>query len=202
MLIFFKEFKPDPTDEELEDEEEAEPPRIIDPIMIPGTSILLNANMDYMMSFIDEMKESEVEGTHNNEVDLTRRYKAWKNLNFSDDGSYILQDFYSQNNIDFININLSVGNKIDPLKNMKIFIERKGKFNNYQTHEDDAELKRLDEQENHLKKLEEERKIKEEKIEKKEREDLLVQEAEFRLKMTKFRKEERELVDKSSKKLK
>lgn len=155
------------------------------------------------MSFIDEMEEHEVENTHYNEKDLNRRMKIWKEYNHSEDGSYILQDFYSQHNIDLIKINLSLREKkADPLKSMKIFIERNGKFNNYQTHEVDDELKRLNEQENYLKKLEEERQKIERERNEKEKEDLLVQEAEIRLHMTEFRQQERELVSRHSKKLK
>ena len=85
---------------------------------------------------------------------------------------------------------------------MKIFIERDGKFENYQTHEKDNELNRLAEQEQFLKRQQANRDAEIKKREDKEKEDLLVQEAEIRLKMKKLRDKEKEIVDTNSSTLK
>jgi hypothetical protein len=98
-----------------------------------------------MMNFIENMTEAEVVGTHNNEKDLDRRLVIWNKNSKSDDGSYVFEDFYTQMDIDIIKITMDLKMKKDPLKAMKIFIERKGKFKNYQKHEAEAELSRIQE---------------------------------------------------------
>lgn len=51
----------DPIDD---DEEEPEPPRVLNDILKPDTVILLEATKEYMMKFIDQMSEEEVQSTH------------------------------------------------------------------------------------------------------------------------------------------
>jgi len=88
-----------------------------------------------------------VVGTHSNKNDLDRRLKLWFQYNFSKDGSYVLADFFEQEKIDHIKIKLDFDMKKDPVKSMKIFVERNGKFQNYQSKESDEEASRLAEQE-------------------------------------------------------
>ena len=80
-------------DEEMsepeEEDQEPEPPMVIDDKLKPDTVILLRADKSYMMDFIDNMTEKQVLGTHNNEKDLDRRLRVWKTNNQSDDGSYV-----------------------------------------------------------------------------------------------------------------
>lgn len=127
---------------------------MINNILKPDTVILLEAEKEYMMSYIDHMTQAEVEGTHNNEKDLDRRLAVWSKNNKSSDGSYVFEDFYSQMDIDSIKIKLSLKMKKDPLKSMKIFVERNGKFSNYQSHETEAEVQRLQQQEDSYKEQE------------------------------------------------
>lgn len=92
--------------------------------------------------------------------------------------------------------------KKDPLKSMKILIERNGKFSNYQDHEAEAEVARLHQQEDDFKRQEAERERIQKQREEREKENRLVQEEEIRLKMHKLRKEEKEIVDSHSTTLK
>lgn len=160
------------------------------------------------MRFINILEEEDIHETHYTEKDVHRRMVRWKANNFSEDGSpvkilvkQILEDFYKDFKIPLIKIDLDSKIAKSPIRSMKIFIEKNGKFFNYSSHEQTTEKARLEQEEqNILKQKEDLTKLEAERSER-EKVDLLVQEEEIRLKMEKLRREEREILEEKSKSL-
>jgi len=50
------------------------------------------------------MTEEQVKDTHYNLKDLNRRWDAWEECNVSQDGSFVLMDFYMKNGIEYLEI--------------------------------------------------------------------------------------------------
>jgi len=98
-------------------------------------------------------------------------------------------------------VNLDKGSS-GALKSIKIFLERNGKFENYQTHENDQEKERIQQAAAQMQEREAERLRLIAEREQKEKEDLLVQQEEIRLKMAKYRHNEAEIVKTHSQTLK
>jgi len=129
--------------------EEAEQPdgeeeeiRILDDKIKPDHALFFQNDIERSLSTIHKLSEEEAKGTHYNEKDTTKRYKIWEKHNISSDGSPILQDFYIENNICHFSID-TYHDKNEIKECLKIFIERNGKYNNYQTHDEREEQERL-----------------------------------------------------------
>jgi len=143
------------------------------------------------------MSEDDTIFTHYNETELIRRHKIWELNNVSENGSPVLCDFYYENNIDTQEISVC-SEKKHVIQGIKIFIERNGKYNNYQTFDDLEEQERLKEfLESNEKKSNDLLADKKEK-QRQETEQINIQQEELRLKQTKLLKEDEDiLADKS-----
>lgn len=100
-----------------------------------------------------------------------------------------MKDFFTQWNLALIDVNMD-DPKIDHFKSMRVFIERNGKYINYQTNEENEEMQRLKREEAQAarKKEQEERRFKQQAL--KEAEMLMLQREEVRLKMEKLRNDD------------
>jgi len=141
--------------------------------------------------------ENQVKGTHYNYSDYERRYKLWYQANFANDDRDVFKDFFKQWSLNYIEVNMD-DSKIDHLKSMRIFIERNGRFINYQTAEANEEQRRLEKEKQEREKKQKEKEELERKKMEEEAERLKVQQEEVRLKMVKLREDDQKNLDERS----
>lgn len=136
-------------------------------------------------------------GTHYTFKEFQRRMKVWKTNNFATDDTEVFKDFFDHWTLKYIQVSLD-DSATDHFKSMRVFVERNGKFINYQTAEDNEEQVRLKVQQEAI--VEKQRlKREEEQLEKEEElERLKVQQEEIRLKMIKLRHDDKVMVDQKS----
>lgn len=114
----------------------------LDPKISPDSAIFLKQTHETSLQEIYKMDKKSTVGTHYNELDLKRRYKIWSDNNITEDGSNVLIDFFIENSIGYSECDIS-NLSICAIKSMKIFIERNGKYNNYQSYDEQEEQERL-----------------------------------------------------------
>lgn len=183
--------------EDIDADAEENAPLVINTKLCPESTILLTSTESYSHKLLGNLSEEQVKGTHYTFKDFERRLKVWKANNFSQDDSDVLKDFFDQWELKYIQVNVDDA-LTDHFKSMRVFIERSGKFINYQTDEDSEEHQRLLKQqalvqEKLKKKAEEEKREKDEEIER-----LKVQKEELRLKMIKMRDDDQKMLNEKS----
>lgn len=159
--------------------------------------VILNASEQYIKRLLSSFTETQVVGTHYNLKDFKRRYTVWKKNNFAEDDRDILKDFFLEWDLKHIELNLD-DVKLDHFKSARVFIERNGKYINYQTAETNDEARKLEEEARLKKKREEEHQQKLRKQAQLEKERLEVQREEIRLKMVELRQNDQLHLDKKS----
>lgn len=158
---------------------------------------MLTASPEYVKELMGTFTERQVLGSHYNHRDFERRMKVWKQNNFADDDRDVFKDFLLRWNISYIELDLSF-KKLDQFKSLRIFIERNGKFINYQTAEANEEQRRMELELQEKKRKQEEAQRREQRRAQEEAERLQVQQEEVRLKMIKLRQDDRERLEKKS----
>jgi hypothetical protein len=180
--------------EDIDPEAEENAPIEINTKLCPDSTILITASESYSHNLLGKLTEEHVKGTHYTFSEYERRLKIWKGNNYSQDDTDVLKDFFDQWHLKYIQVN--VGDTLtDHFKSMRVFVERNGKFVNYQTAEDSEEHQRLIKQQE----IVQEKIKKHAEIEKKEKEEeierLKVQKEELRLKMIKLRDDDKKMLD-------
>ena len=183
---------------EGEDESDENRPLILNEKIAPQTVISLDASDNYLIQRLQTLPEKNLTNTHFNETDMTRRLKIYRETNNTEKGKPIMLNFFEENKIEVLNVNLE---NLDPkahFDKMQAFIERKGKFKNYQIHEIIEEKKRVELQEVlHRQKIEKQ-KVLNQKMEEKETEKRVLAEEAYKLKVEDFRKQEKNILDSRS----
>jgi adenylate kinase len=110
--------------------------------IFPNSIIKLNCKNDrFLKDRIKNNPKLAISSPHYTNESITRRIKLYRELNESDKGDLSISDLFRENNVDIFEINCDE-NSIDSDENIifeksKIFVERNGKINNYQTHDFD-----------------------------------------------------------------
>ena len=165
--------------------------------LCPESVIMLGASEKYIKELMGSFTERQVLRTHNNYKDFERRMKIWRVNNLSEDYRDVFKDFFVQWNIDYIEIELE-RKKLDQFKSLRIFVERNGKYINYQEAEMNEEKKRMAQEEEEKQRKQELKLEQEKKKAEQETERLKVQEEEVRLKMIKLRTDDKHNLDEKS----
>jgi adenylate kinase len=118
--------------------------------LIPDSIILLEGDENFIRRRVKELPEHEIEGTHWNNLDLIRRNKLYRQCNNSPIGDPSLIDFFNKWRIGVIHENCDNDEK-KLVEGFKIFIQRKGKPNNYMTFDEEDEKIMIGEVENQAK---------------------------------------------------
>lgn len=122
-----------------DDEEET---RVIDDKIRPDSAIFIKNKPESSLAEISKMSLQETVGTHHTEREFQRRHKIWEGNNISANGSSVLTDFYSENNIEVLHWDASQMANANHLDCIKMYIEKDGKYNNYQScYEDEESLR-------------------------------------------------------------
>ena len=74
--------------------------------MAPNSVILLEARDEFLFEMAKRLPEKEVVGTHFNERDMKRRLKVFRALVDNSNGAPIVTDFFQENSIDILTIQL------------------------------------------------------------------------------------------------
>lgn len=183
---------------EGEDEADENRPLILNEKIVPLTVINLEPSDDFLMQRLQMLPEENLKNSHFTEKDMNRRLKVYRETNNPEKGKPILLNFFDENKIEVLNVNLE---NLDPkahFNQIQAFIERKGKFKNYQIHEQIEEKKRIEVQELlHKQKVEKQNNFNQ-KMEEKEKERRILAEEEYKLKIEDFRKQEKNILDSRS----
>jgi hypothetical protein len=102
----------------------------------------------------------------------------------------VLKDFFREWSLSLIDVNLD-DPKLDHFKSMRVFIERNGKYINYQTNEENEEMERLRQEEAQAARKQEQEAQRLRAQAALEAEMLTVQREEVRLKMEKLRNDDK-----------
>jgi adenylate kinase len=122
--------------------DEEEETRIIDDKIRPDSAVFIKIKPETSLAEISKMSLQETAGTHHTEREFQRRYKIWESNNISANGSSVLTDFYSENNIEVLHWDASQMAHSNNLDCIKMYIEKDGKYNNYQScYEDEESLR-------------------------------------------------------------
>ncbi|KRX09632.1 P-loop containing nucleoside triphosphate hydrolase [Pseudocohnilembus persalinus] len=189
--------KPKPAGED-EDDQAEDWPQIVDTEIIPDSVIFLEASNEYLLNFVKEnLKEEQVQGTHYTEEGMNTRLQQYRQNNNAQDGEFILSDFFKENGVEVLEINLE-NSKQNVMDEMRSFIERNGEFSNYMVQEQQEEEKRKEDLKNQNKNQEEEESKQAELRDQNEEEAREIQDAEFKIKMENLKNQERDILDKRS----
>ena len=150
------------------------------------------------MSRLQTLPEKNLKNTHFNEKDMLRRLNIYRKVNNNDNGQPILLNFFNEHKIDVLNVNLEYIEEKAHFDKIEAFVERKGVFKNYQTHEKLKEQKRVENREIAYKEKIEKVKVLNTIMEEKETEKRLLAEEEYKLKIEDFRKMEKNILDSRS----
>jgi len=126
---------------------------------------------------------------------MTRRITASKKFNFSDNGSPVLETFFKENSITVLKLEVDNMSTEDAFKMLKTFVEKGGKFENYQKFEsvDEEKRKKTVEEENKSKLVDKHEAQR--KLDEKEHDERKLQEEKAKLKMEAIKEEEKRLLD-------
>lgn len=183
---------------EGEDESDENRPLILDQKIVPTNVIVFKASDEFLLEKLQSLPEKQLQNTHFNEKEMLRRLNLYRKINNNANGQLILTNFFSENKIDIMNVNLE---NLDPkahFSKIQAFIERNGKFKNYQSHEIKEENNRIQLEEILFKEKIERQKALEQKMEEKETEKRLLAEEQYKLKMEDYRKQKKNILDKRS----
>lgn len=183
---------------EGEDESDESRPLILDQKIVPTNVIVFKASDEFLLEKLQSLPEKQLQNTHFNEKEMLRRLNLYRKINNNANGQLILTNFFSENKIDIMNVNLE---NLDPkahFSKIQAFIERNGKFKNYQSHEIKEENNRIQLEEILFKEKIERQKALEQKMEEKETEKRLLAEEQYKLKMEDYRKQKKNILDKRS----
>lgn len=183
---------------EGEDESDENRPLVLNDKITPLSIINIQASDEYLIQKLQTLPEKELKNTHFNENDMIRRLKIFRKTNNCDNGQPVLLNFFTEQKIDVLNINLEGLDPKTHFNMIQAFIERKGKFRNYQISEELEERKRVELQGRVYKEKMEKQKVLYNKMEEKEKEQRLLAEEEYQLKLEDFRKEEKNILDSKS----
>ena len=160
--------------------------------------INIQATDSFLMSRLQTLPEKNLKNTHFNEKDMLRRLNIYRKVNNNDNGQPILLNFFNEHKIDVLNVNLEYIEEKAHFDKIEAFVERKGVFKNYQTHEKLKEQKRVENREIAYKEKIEKVKVLNTIMEEKETEKRLLAEEEYKLKIEDFRKMEKNILDSRS----
>ncbi|CAG9315201.1 unnamed protein product [Blepharisma stoltei] len=145
--------KPPPKEGEEEEEEDEENPDasklVVDTSIYAESLILFQGSDDFLINRVKALPESAIENTHYTNVDMNRRLKDYRVSNEDPSGNLAVKDFFIENSTDIFPIDCSTSEN-DTFESMKIYIERFGRPFNYQTHQEEAENKRIKEIEENI----------------------------------------------------
>lgn len=147
---------------------------------------------------LQNLPEKELQSTHFNEKDMLRRLTIHRKINNNENGQLILLNFFNEQKIGVVDVNLENLEVKAQFNLMQAFIERNGKFSNYQSHEKKEESQRIQVEEVIFQEKMSKQKIVEQKMEEKEKEKRLLAEEQYKLKMDDFRKQKKNILDKRS----
>jgi len=179
--------------EEGKDEETEK--KILDKRQAPEYVVIFQAKDDYLKGRIKELPEEKVVGTHWTEDGMNRRIGGYKKNNFSDNGAPVLETFFKENGIQILKLDVDALQTDDVFKSVKIFLEKQGKFENYQNFESVADVKRQQVVEDDNKKKVVEKAEGHRKLDEKEHDERKLQEEKAKLKMEAIKEEEKKLLD-------
>ena len=110
------------------------------------------------MDRVKNLSEEQIAGTHYNAADMKRRLKAYRNVNESKVAEPSVQAFFKDLEVQQFERD-AASDKDTVFNSLKIYIERFGKPNNYQSFDEDVEAQRRLNVEKHIyQKVEEEKK--------------------------------------------
>lgn len=136
----FKDFPKLKDEEEPADEEPDKSKMITDFSIFPQSVIEFYGTDEELINKVKELPEENIQGTHFNIDGMNRRFKEYRDYNFSPIGLPSVTDFFKENNVEVLSIHCS-----DPytLEASKIYMERFEKPKNYQHNDDIEEEKRI-----------------------------------------------------------
>jgi len=155
----------------------------------------LQAKDDSLKTRVKELPEEKILGTHYNEEGMGRRILSYKKNNFSDNGAPVLETFFKENGVNVLKLEIDTIPAENVFKALKIFVEKSGKFENYQSFEAMEEEKRKQAVEEKNKKELAEKEEHQRKLNEKEGEERKLQEEKAKLKMETIKEEEKKLLD-------
>jgi len=171
------------------------PPMMIDSRKVPEFVVKLEASEQFLKDRVKKLPEESLENTHYTEEGMHRRLAVYNKSNISEGGSSVLSTFFKENNIDILNVNVEILPNEEIFNTIKIFVERKEKFKNYQNFEEVDEGQRKEvfktQQEEKIKQQEAHRKIQDEK----DNEDRLLQDEKARITLEALKDKEKKLLD-------
>ena len=126
--------------------------------IFPSSSIVFNQEDKFLMDRVKNLSEEQIAGTHYNAADMKRRLKAYRNVNESQVAEPSVQAFFKDNSVQQFERD-AASDKETVFNSLKIYIERFGKPNNYQSFDEDVEAqRRLNVEKNIYQKVEESKK--------------------------------------------
>lgn len=183
---------------EGEDESDENRPLILDQKIVPTSVVIFKASDEFLLEKLQNLPEKQLQNTHFNEKEMLRRLNFYRKINNNANGQLILNNFFAENKIDIMNVNLETLDPRAHFSKIQAFIERNGKFKNYQSHETKEEHNRIQLEEILFREKIEKQKALEQKMEEKEKEKRLLAEEQYKLKMEDYRKQKKNILDKRS----
>lgn len=183
---------------EGEDESDENRPLILDQKIVPTSVVIFKASDEFLLEKLQNLPEKQLQNTHFNEKEMLRRLNFYRKINNNANGQLILNNFFAENKIDIMNVNLETLDPRAHFSKIQAFIERNGKFKNYQSHETKEESNRVQLEETLFREKIEKQKVLEQKMEEKEKEKRLLAEEQYKLKMEDYRKQKKNILDKRS----
>eukprot|EP00919_Chromeraceae_sp_WS-2016_P048247 GHVR01114309.1.p1 GENE.GHVR01114309.1~~GHVR01114309.1.p1 ORF type:complete len:512 (-),score=141.95 GHVR01114309.1:62-1597(-) len=110
---------------------------VIDTNVAPEFVISLQASLDYCKKNCMNIPQTEVEGTHNTEDGFKRRYARWQSQNEQPGGPPAAVVFFTENKIETLTLDVQNRTIENVYDSSRIYIERRGRPNNYLTTEND-----------------------------------------------------------------
>lgn len=127
--------------------------------IFPSSTIIFNQEDKFLMDRVKNLSEEQIAGTHYNAADMKRRLKAYRNLNESQVAEPSVQAFFKDNGVQLFERD-AASDQETVFNSLKIYIERFGKPNNYQSFDEDVEAqRRLNVEKNIFQKVEESKKL-------------------------------------------
>lgn len=123
-----------------EDGEEEEKKPEFDARICPEYFVLLDPPLDERRDRAMAMDQLEVDGSHNNAADFTRREAAYQATNNNPDGAPSLMDFFTDNEIECLQVEFST----NIVEAIRLLIEAKGRAWNYMKQEREEAVEALD----------------------------------------------------------
>ena len=180
--------------DELEEEEDGEPPLKYNKFIMPEIVVSLDATDDFLKARVMNLPESVVAGTHNTEEGLLRRLAEFRAVNTEDE---TVLNYFDELEIHPDHIDITQDNSPLMTNVVEQIVKLIGEPRNYgPTPEELIEIQRIEAE----KQLEKERKEREERIRKEAEEatERARKEEEWKVRLSEVKKEEQEVLETQS----